>query len=124
MGSFALPFISSDSLYYRGGKLIIVICLIMGVVTLFEEKYNNVDSVLNYLGLNSIWIYLFHSYFTAVSRVICNKIIPNYIFLRILICTMMGLIGPLILGYVMRKLKVDFIIVKPISIFERFKNCR
>lgn len=113
---FILPFYTEDIWYYIFMKVVVAFSISLLMIILFR-KFMNVNTIfLNHMGINSIWIYLYHSYFVSVCRNICNRIIPEQLILRIVFCSMAGILGPLVVQKIFRKFKIEYFVSKPIRL--------
>ena len=115
IASFTLPFILINNPYLLK-ILAIVIALSTSVflVSLFS-KYFDSNNKITSIGKNCLWIYIFHTYFTSVSRNLCNKVIPTLPIVSMMITTIIGIAGPLIIMYVFNKIGISRIVTKPVS---------
>jgi len=78
------------------------------------------------LGTNCIWIYCFHSYFTAVARTLNQKILGGSELIGFCLMMIAGLAGPIVVMIVCKKMKIDQYIMRPyfslLTIFEKRKK--
>lgn len=117
--SFISPFISNHTLIFSYLDFIIAICVSLLLVYIFQKFSNRSINIITYAGKNCIWIYIFHSYFTSIARAICNRFIPQATLLRICVCTISGILFPLIMCFISQKLNVDFLVSRPIKLFKK-----
>lgn len=97
-----------------GGGIIFSVTLIY----IFKYKLHYNFRALEILGKNCIWIYIFHSYFTSFSRALCLKFGVSIVEIKILICTLLGILGPLIIKKSLEKIKLEKIVTKPIELIK------
>ena len=90
------------------------------IINYFEYKLYFRLKLLVFLGQNSIWIYIFHSYFTSFSRAICSKIGIEIIEIKIITCSLLGIIGPILIKKILEKIKLEKIVTKPIDYIKLF----
>lgn len=117
--SFVVPFVAIEDIVVK--KLFtVIIAFTMSIffVCIFSKYFDKKLKKITLIGNNCLWIYLFHPYFTCVSRNICNKIIPQLPEVSMVIVTIIGVVGPLIIMYLFTLIKIDRVVVKPISYFK------
>lgn len=118
VASFFIPFLTIDNKYI---SLVITVAVALSVslfwVSMFSKIFDSNFGIVTSMGKNCLWIYIFHTYFTAFSRNICNRMIPNIPEISMVIVTIIGIAGPLFVMTIFKKIKIDKIVTKPITYF-------
>lgn len=94
--------------------VVIALSVSFFLVGLFKKRFDSNLKMITTMGGNCIWVYIFHTYFTASSRTVCNKIIPGIPEISMVIVTISGIVGPMIIMWIFNRLRIDKIVVKPI----------
>ncbi|OUN16301.1 hypothetical protein B5G38_06105 [Gemmiger sp. An87] len=103
-----------------GINMIVGAAISLFVIFVFKNSRRfGENKVLVYLGKHSMEIYLVHTYFTTVSKIVLNRIIGQYEWLQIVLMTACGIIGSVLVGEICSRIKISNIVFHPITLFEK-----
>lgn len=74
-------------------------------------------AVLQYIGRHTLEIYLFHTYFTSGFRQIDRLLKLDNVYLSIIINSSIGLVASICIAWVLKKLKLSTLVLKPMALF-------
>lgn len=78
-------------------EMIYAISISMFVICLFSNRLINRIKYFTYIGTTCVWIYVLHSYCTSLMSNICKRLIgAEYIYTRIILSTIAGMVIPII----------------------------
>lgn len=79
----------------------------------------NKHKIMVYLGKHSMEIYLVHTYFVTVSKIVLNKFVGQYEWIEIFLMTACGLVGGILVGEGCSRIKISHIVFQPITLLEK-----
>ena len=116
VASIVVPFVTMEGIFITR-LLTVMIALTMSIflVCIFSKCFDTNLGIITIIGQSCLWIYLFHTYFTNVSRNICNRVIPTLPIVSTVIITIIGVAGPLVTMYIFKIIRIDRIVTRPVS---------
>lgn len=125
-GSGVLMNIEDLSISIIGVISIFLVTLIINLLFGFFSKYLDHLSLLSILGEKSLEIYILHIYVTSGSRPILNILHMDNYWYNVIILTFLGIVLPIAISYILKKLKLWDIFFKPVQyfaqIYDKHKN--
>ncbi|MBO4897450.1 MAG: acyltransferase [Clostridia bacterium] len=111
-----LPLISLESIYLNK-TLVLFVAITMSLlfVKIGSVRLNKKCCLFTEIGVYCIWIFIFHPYFTSMSNTVCTRLPGCLPVISLIIATVTGVVGPLFVLFVCRKLKFDRFVTKPVT---------
>lgn len=97
--------------------VIIILCFAFQKISALEN-----NSLFIMLGKNSLVIYLLHTYFVTLMRVVLLKIGISNALTAVVLCTVIPLLITVLIALLVPKISVLKYIFKPIMLIDKFKN--
>ncbi len=98
-------------------SVIIILCFVFQKISVLEN-----NSFFLMLGKNSLVIYLLHTYFVTLMRVIVLKIGISNAFLAVVICTVVPLLVTIFISILVHRFIVLKYLFRPILLIDKFKS--
>lgn len=96
-------------------KIVQIVCgiLIVYILSVYATKLQSLKKFLGYIGSKSWYIYLLHSYFTCLAKVIMDICKVRCAILELILGVCMGTVFPIVIGIISKKMKVFDVLFYP-----------
>ena len=87
------------------------------------ERYMLNNDTINYIAKYTFPIFLMHTMFSAGIRIVLLKIGVNDFYIHFIFGLVLGIIGPIVIAIILNKIKCGNIVLYPIRILKKVKEC-
>ena len=117
-----VAFGKSEEMYkdILGVNIVVGAAISLFVIYVFKSNRNfGENKVLTYLGKHSMEIYIVHTYFVTVSKIVLSRFVGQYEWLELVLMTACGLIGSVLVAEICSRIKISDVAFHPVTLFEK-----